>query len=339
MPDWLAEGTQEVILGAEESSPSKIEWRDETDPEAIRERAKQILRKLPVVEPTPRIPLFEQDRILTRINNAHEFDANANGTGVIILPTFNPNQGDLTGIPQFYAAFSRGVKALQPLAKRVIIDVRGNTGGSICLSIGIVEALFPEIQRPITNFRYSSAEAQLIDIDWVDYDNFATVAPGSNEQTSPTYLKRTVAHKNRQSNFTNYLTEYCTRYSFPKLGTSTDPTKPYHPWTAENIAIFSDGGCGSACAIFAHQLEQKRGVKTVVVGGNNYTEKMSYASFPGGQVTKAEDHYYTVQRYLKTLTFDSANEGSQSESAVAAPEQQQQQKQQQKPLSKREEEE
>ncbi|KAF9149098.1 hypothetical protein DFQ26_002098, partial [Actinomortierella ambigua] len=164
-----------------------------------------------------------------------------------------------------------------------------------------------------------------------------------NEKTSPDYLKRTVAHKNRQFNFTNYLTEYCTGYNFPKLGTSTDPTKPYHPWTAENIAIFSDGGCGSACATFAHQLEQKRGIKTVVVGGNNYTEKMSYASFPGGQVRTAEDQYYRVQRYLKTLNFGSANEGSQSESAVATPEQQQQQqqqqKQQQKPLSKREEEE
>ncbi|KAG0246948.1 hypothetical protein DFQ27_002780, partial [Actinomortierella ambigua] len=117
-------------------------------------------------------------------------------TGVITLPTFNPYQGDLTSVQQFYAAFSKAVKALQPLAKRVILDVRGNGGGNICLSNGIVQALFPEIKPSITNFRYSSAEAQLIDIGWEDYDRFATVAPGSNENTSPTYLKRTVAHKN-----------------------------------------------------------------------------------------------------------------------------------------------
>ncbi|KAF9148601.1 hypothetical protein DFQ26_002291, partial [Actinomortierella ambigua] len=215
-----------------------------------------------------------------------------NTTGVLVIPTFE-TPTSIVSIQQTYATFVQALTVLLPVAKRLIIDVRGNSGGTACLSSALIAAFFPEIPNPVLNFRYSSLEQQLINIQWDSYVSFLTTVPGSNATTTSAYLNDTVSYPNRQYNFTNYLHINCDKFNFPKFGTTNDPTKPYNPWAPENLVILSDGGCGSACATFANLLATKRGVRTVAVGGRDIANRMSFTSFPGGSVVTAKDHFDT----------------------------------------------
>ncbi|KAF9974489.1 hypothetical protein BGZ73_002085 [Actinomortierella ambigua] len=359
MPEWLAKGTQEIVLGPEADSASKVEWTEDADEKVLRERAERILRELPAIEPVPEIPLFEQQRSFTKMKDAPEFDAAAgeyrvlvssqsglfaillddNETGVITIPTFAPFASDLTGFAKYYATLIQAIRTLKPLAKRLIIDVSYNTGGSPCLAHRFVEAFFPTVEETVTSIRYSPVERELIAIGMGDYEYFETVASSTYDEATAPYIQKVVRHPNRQYRFTNYVQDGCTAFR-------SDPTRPSQPWDPKNIVIVSDGSCGSSCAIFANQMTQKGGVYSVAVGGHNM-DPMSFSTFPGGQVFTAENRYFRRYRALQALfggapveqrseLITKASDQQQSQQQEKQPQQQEQQKQhKQKPLDKR----
>lgn len=59
MPSWLAERTQDIILGPDKDSQSKVEWTEDADKEVLRDQAEKILREMPYFEPVPKLPIFE----------------------------------------------------------------------------------------------------------------------------------------------------------------------------------------------------------------------------------------------------------------------------------------
>ncbi|KAG0225447.1 hypothetical protein BGW42_004438 [Actinomortierella wolfii] len=373
MPEWLAQRTQEIILGPEEVSRSKIEWTDEAHNETLREHAERILRAMPVFEPVPELPIFTQKQPVERISALSNFNAAAGGfkvlldggegfyaillsdqkTGVLTIPTFMPSSRSLLGLTSYFANFLQAIDVLRPVAEHLIIDVTRNGGGATCLSQRFVETFFPGIQPPVTNIRYSPVEAQLIDINYGHYDNYYTSA--TLDPVTIEYLKQTVSHPNREFSFTNYFSESCTSLPFGELqvdpeaeakrpraitkGYVYDPNQPYYPWDPEDILILSDGTCGSACATFSNQLSQKRGVVTVAVGGKPDDEAMSFSSFPGGQVLQAKDQYFTKWQVLHN-TLNQASGGDDDDldhrKENVKKEEQQEQQQQHEEVQKQE---
>ncbi|KAG0037475.1 hypothetical protein BGZ82_002474, partial [Podila clonocystis] len=333
MPDWLAKETQEVILGPAAENEPEFEWTDETDEEVLRAQAERMLQEMPAFESVPKIPIFErpdiyrtlfQDRFAASTDGyrvlkesplgVHAILLGDNKTGVILIPTFKPPGGD-TVLAQFYANLIAAITALRPVAERLILDLSRNGGGSTCLSRRSLELFFPETPQVVTNFRYSDLEALFIQTETTppsEYNRSTNGSPADNA-----YLTATVSHPNRKFNFTNYFVENCAEFQYGKLpvdpkeerlrpravknGYVYDPNAVYHPWNAEDIIIFSEGTCGSACATFANQMKQKNNVKAVVAGYGTTTDKMAFSAFPGGQVMKAEDTYFKIYRLLKQL--------------------------------------
>ena len=55
------------------------------------------------------------------------------------------------------------------------------------------------------------------------------------------------------------------------------------PWPAQNIAILTNGYCGSTCALTSRLLQEDFEVRQVAVGG--YADQpMAFSEFAGGQV-------------------------------------------------------
>ncbi|KAG0377765.1 hypothetical protein BGX24_005506, partial [Mortierella sp. AD032] len=341
MPYWLAKRTQEVILGPATVEKSKLEWTDEMDEEVLRAQAERILREMPAFDPVPKIPIFDTPDV-HRLT-FKKFAASAqdyqillesplgvyailladNTTGVITIPTFNPVGGSSTGVAQFYASLKEAITVLRPVAEKLILDLSRNGGGSICLSRRVLELFFPETPQVITNFRYSDLEALLIQTG-------SSSAGGSlrsdGTAADSAYLSTTVSHPNRQFNFTNYFSDDCASFTNGKLpvdpteeskrpravknGYVYDPNAVYYPWDAQDIIIFDEGTCGSACATFANQLHQKNKVKAVVVTNAEGADKAAYSSFPGGQVLKAEVYFELYTALKKAFNIQALSDSA-----------------------------
>ncbi|KAF9943731.1 hypothetical protein BGZ70_005502, partial [Mortierella alpina] len=284
---------------------------------------------MPVFESTPKLSIFEPPEVFKHQSSrfiaqaqdyqvlrssplgVHAILLGDNTTGVIIIPNFNPGE-DTTVMAQFHASLIEAIVVLRPMAEKLILDLTSNTGGSICLSRRALELFFPETPQAITNYRYSDLGAMVAETGCDPSGNFSTVIGGS--VAGKAYLSTTISHPNRRFNFTNYFTDDCAQFQYGRL--PVDPTEEskrpravkkgfvydanavYHPWDAEDIIIFDEGICGSACATFANQLNQKNKVKTVVVASGRNKDQISFSAFPGGQVLKM-DVYNDLSRKLK----------------------------------------
>ncbi|KAG0262684.1 hypothetical protein DFQ27_002202 [Actinomortierella ambigua] len=345
MPTWLSRRTEEVLLGQTgEGSPSRLEWTDETDEGLLRAQAERILRAIPVEDHVPQLPIFEPQEIvdssryqdfrgadtgyttlLSSPYGLHALLLADKKTGVLIIPTFSPkDRYDNGAYPEYYSNLLQAIDVLRPVAEHLILDVSSNGGGSVCLSQYFVSAFFPDTPKVVSNVRLSKLEAELIAADMGQYFNFLTP---QGRFYDVDYLTDKVKHSNREESFTNYLNEYCLKYKNSGIkvdpaaeaqrprsihkGYVYDPSKVYYPWDAEDIVIFSDGLCGSACATFTNQLVQKNNVWSIVYGGGDDPyDPFSYSSFPGGQVIGAETYF----EYYKELQF--SNEVSSGDSST-----------------------
>ncbi|KAG0029196.1 hypothetical protein BGZ81_004018 [Podila clonocystis] len=320
LPDWLAKETQEVILGPAAEDEPEFEWTGETNKEVLRAQAERMLQEMPAFESVPKIPIFERpdvyrtlfdDRFTASTENyrvlinsplgVHAILLGDNKTGVILIPTFNPPGGS-TVLAQFYANLIAAITALRPMAERLILDLSRNGGGSTCLSRRSLELFFPETPQVVTNIRYSDLEALYIQTNTTAPSNYNRATDGSLADNA--YLTTTVSHPNRKFNFSNYFVETCAKFQYDKLPVdpkeeSLRPRAVKNSYNAEDIIIFSEGTCGSACATFANQMNQKNNVKAVVAGYGPTTDKISFSTFPGGQVYKAEEAYFEMYRWLK----------------------------------------
>ncbi|KAG8687366.1 hypothetical protein FRC09_013544 [Ceratobasidium sp. 395] len=77
------------------------------------------------------------------------------------------------------------------------------------------------------------------------------------------------------------------------LRSGAPPTKPFE---FENIAIMTNGRCGSACSLFSITMATKYNVKTVVVGGKPGTAQQ-YCGLVGGQASNS----VTMDSEVKSL--------------------------------------
>ncbi|KAF9952099.1 hypothetical protein BGZ72_006531 [Mortierella alpina] len=207
-----------------------------------------------------------------------------------------------------YEAFAAGVFGLADQGcTKLIFDMTNNGGGSVDFAYFINQLFFPT-QEPYfvldvrsspfvekvaavagTNSVASSFDARGY-IDLVTNDNF-------NDQSmflaGVNYTRGGVTEKYSQK---------C-RLWYTLLA---DSLKRALPWTASDMAIVTNGNCGSSGSLIATRFGAIHGVKTYAIGGL-YNTPLSYFSFPGGFVKDNKD----IVDNLSQLGFQSPDAPTQ----------------------------
>ena len=220
------------------------------------------------------------------------------GVGALRMPSFFPSEfGEDTiysikSIPQFLFDVQRVyVLAYDLKIEELIIDLRGNGGGWICLSMELLRILFPGpagtppagelfdlIRSPLLE-QLAAKAAQLpkdvysIFSPWKYYrpETFEPYDTTSWLTTGPSYTRGGV-----RSQYSNMVTDDCTMVDIPGWN-------PKFLFSPSKVLVLSDGTCGSACALFARNIQERAEAKTMVVGGYLNKPQM-VASFIGGLV-------------------------------------------------------
>lgn len=199
------------------------------------------------------------------------------------------------------AQFNRGSK--------LIVDVANNGGGIICLSDLLLALLVPEwgslqpsqgptVPYGLYDYKQSKTALalrshQATNQAFTSYQNYLnpqTELPFTNPDHFYSPILRTRA--GRSSNYTQqaYFPAGCVGYP----GAYFQPIQYYF----KNITVLTDGACGSACALFASQLQSEKLARVVSFGGPEAAETnptpLSTASFAGGNVLE----YNTVSLYV-----------------------------------------
>ncbi|KAG0343919.1 hypothetical protein BG004_004896 [Podila humilis] len=241
-------------------------------------------------------------------------------TGVITVRTESSTiRGDSYSRvhPAWAGALIGAIDALRPVAKNLILDLSHNTGGYVCLGLTMIQLFFPDRPRLVTNIKLSPLGTQMMSAGAMGVTHFVSsygdkIVPAYKDG----YFLQTVQHPSRNVSFTDYLSDRCAiadHYVLdvdPVMEAKRQRTSPvllkskdnnsfdgededntavvYRPWNPENMAILTDGYCGSSCALISDMMQTKYNVPTVVVGGRSLAKDkdvvMTYSSFPGLQV-------------------------------------------------------
>lgn len=220
------------------------------------------------------------------------------GVGALRMPSFFPSEFGLDttysikSIPQFLFDVQRVyVLAHELKIKELIIDLRGNGGGWICLSMELLRILFPGpsgtppagelfdmIDSPLLG-QIATRAAQLPKDVYSIFSPWKYYRPEDfqpYQTTSWLYPGRHYTRGGVNSRYSNMVTDDCTMVDIPGWN-------PEFLFSPSNVLILTDGTCGSACALFARNIQERAQAKTMVVGGIMNRPQM-VASFIGGLV-------------------------------------------------------
>jgi len=175
----------------------------------------------------------------------------------------------------------------------LILDLRGNGGGYICLAMETLRFLFPlsvpqheifDIKRcPLTDKLAQKASLLPTDI----YSMFAPTKYFLEQNNAPftndSWLIPGVPHVRGgiSSNYSLLLTDDCSFMDIP-------PLEEKYRIPPDRLLVLSDGTCGSACALTLRNIQQNKFGKIVVVGGIRNRPQQG-SSFFGGFVFSLND--------------------------------------------------
>ncbi|CAJ0921777.1 17264_t:CDS:2 [Entrophospora sp. SA101] len=170
-------------------------------------------------------------------------------------------------------------------AKKLILDLSNNQGGLIVFSHFVNKLLFPESDPSLpTDMRLTNIMKTTV----------KTIS--SKDNPNSFFDSRIWISADTQKPFSNveeFLGTGDQKFTSKFLDNDITPINKFLtssgepqqlPWKSEDIAILTNGFCGSSCALVASQLAEKHQVTTVSVGGF-LNKELSFASFVGGQVT------------------------------------------------------
>ncbi|KAF2471234.1 uncharacterized protein BDR25DRAFT_313845 [Lindgomyces ingoldianus] len=229
-----------------------------------------------------------------------------NGSGyddvaVLAIPEFGPTLGLGTNETDPAVETQKVLRAFLADArskgkKKLVVDLRGNGGGTIVVGFEVFKQLFPGIV-PYGASRYRAHEA--FEVFSAAIADFVTNATLANEnpvlyetiyKNAGTFDFQNVLNVSNQpfQSFRDYYGPYTNnndtfiaarRYNFsnPNGGypydglnltgyLSNSETSP-QPFEAENIVILQDGMCSSTCSIFSELMREQGKVQTIAIGG------------------------------------------------------------------------
>ncbi|CAO3575046.1 unnamed protein product [Mortierella alpina] len=251
-------------------------------------------------------------------------------TGIITIPSVSPrnNQPQWDFIREWLDSLIQAINTLRPRAENLILDLTHNGGGLICVGSTMLKLFFPDRPRPVTNIKFSPLGNQMMRVGGFNIEYFMHSYGNSSQSVfDEHFFSNPVTHPSRPNKiFTDYLTDQCDFGNSYELEvdpvmeskrrrTSSSPSTDgvYHPWDPENMAILTDGHCGSTCALISNMMNTKFGVRTVVIGGKSpaSTERMSYSTFPGLQVIDDDFIFKEVKRVQSIRSEMRETEGSE----------------------------
>ncbi|KAF8950755.1 hypothetical protein BGZ52_001514 [Haplosporangium bisporale] len=192
-----------------------------------------------------------------------------------------------------YLQFIEGLKTLRNGGcKKLILDMTNNGGGSVDFAYFVNSVLFPATRPYFDEDLRSSTIAQGVAqaagkmasansiFDARGYNSVATRKPFKDATMFTKGINQA-----RGGSTSTYTQRNFFDYSWPFIPMAKNETLP---WKAADMAIVTNGFCGSACTMIATRFNVMNKVRTYAVGGI-YKRPLSYFSFPGGFVMDNAD--------------------------------------------------
>ncbi|KAI9341520.1 hypothetical protein DFJ73DRAFT_843484 [Zopfochytrium polystomum] len=262
------------------------------------------------------LPLKQAERSATAAVTRLQGDENGaffvlnNKTAVWVLKTFDSANDTNAGISRFHESIVKGLVSLEAAGTtRLIIDVTNNGGGSICLGQAVIRYLFAaETVTPVMyDVRATSMLSDLITMnaksgaDELVFDfsenldrNGKLAYPTASALFTPGLV---LDRGGTQQKFSNKFLIDCRPLS-NKLVNASIVLQLKRGWAPENIAIASNGFCGSTCAIFTRTMRESLGIKSYTYGGPTPSKPFQPTSFEGGRVARFHDVIASIRNVL-----------------------------------------
>jgi hypothetical protein len=243
---------------------------------------------------------FQDGQVIYQTNNLI-FSRVSSGVGALKMPSFFPSEFGLDtlynikSIPEFLFDFQRvTVLAQENQLNEIIIDLRGNGGGWICLAMELLRVMFPgpssspgtppqgelfDIKSsPLLN-QLATAASQIPRDVYSIFSPWKYLNPSSLQPYSDTtWLNPGIGYTRggRFGYYSKMVTDDCSMVDIPVFDQK-------YRWDPSRVLVLTDGTCGSACALFARNLQERKQATTMTVGGIE-SDPMMVASFIGGLV-------------------------------------------------------
>ncbi|KAJ3215898.1 hypothetical protein HDU67_010200 [Dinochytrium kinnereticum] len=227
------------------------------------------------------IPRLDLDEPIIKDNAGSAFYVMDDGeTGVWVFASVVPREESDEGIAEWVGVVTGGLRGLERRGvKRLLIDVSGNGGGNFCAGTAFAEYLISNTPMIIDQIRLTPTVRALLKIDFLSFNSpDPDVKPLNTSQT--TYTQNRGGGNQTLSPFFTFC---------HSTGTERGLKGPGVPqlqkgWSPNDIAVVSDGGCGSACACFVRTLRDAHGIRAFVYGGSQTGKNYTPTSFEGGIV-------------------------------------------------------
>ncbi|KAF9302932.1 hypothetical protein BGZ74_004621 [Mortierella antarctica] len=200
-----------------------------------------------------------------------------------------------------YLGFIDGLKTLRDGGcKKLILDMTNNGGGSVDFAYFVNAVLFPATlpyfdedlrASPIVQGVAQAAGKMSSVASIFDSRGYSSVTTRKPFKDATMFTKP--ISMSRGGSTSAYTQRNFFDYAWPFMPMAKNETLP---WKAADMAIVTNGFCGSACTMIATRFNVMNKVRTYAVGGI-HKRPLSYFSFPGGFVMDNAD---IVKDILKT---------------------------------------
>ncbi|KAG0334783.1 hypothetical protein BG000_008051 [Podila horticola] len=192
-----------------------------------------------------------------------------------------------------YLGIIDGLKALRNGGcKKLILDMTNNGGGSVDFAYFINAVLFPaslpyfdeDLRASPAAQGVAQAAGKMSSVTSIfDARGYNSVATRKPFKDASMFTKS--VNMARGGSTSAYTQRNFFDFAWPFMPMAKNETLP---WKAADMAIVTNGFCGSACTMIATRLNVINKVRTYAVGGI-YKRPLSYFSFPGGFVMDNAD--------------------------------------------------
>ncbi|KAG0258240.1 hypothetical protein DFQ27_004749 [Actinomortierella ambigua] len=197
-----------------------------------------------------------------------------------------------------YWDFIDGLKRLRDSGcKKLIFDMTNNGGGSIDFATFVNALFFPKAKPYFDMDLRASSMAKQASKASLKFSPGMSIFDGrgyNSTRNGLAFKDDSMFTKSIRQTRNNKTNDYTQRsffgYSWKMLPLAKNDSLP---WKAKDMAIVTNGWCGSACTQIATRFATTQGVKTYSIGGIQ-NRPMSYYSFPGGFVYQ---HMYLVDEF------------------------------------------